>query len=246
MRNIRLEIEYDGRSYCGWQVQRREHKKSIQGAIEKALCRILGEKAHLSGSGRTDAGAHAQAQIANFKTTSKIPLRKLRASLNGLLPEDIAVTKVKEAHPDFHSRFSAKAKLYRYSILNRASYSPLLRSRVYWYRAPLNIELMRKEAKVLLGRHNFKSFQASDKAERDPVKTIKKIRISKYKGLIHIDIEADGFLYNMVRNIAGTLFEVGRGRFSEGSLEKILRAQDRRLAGPTLPAYGLCLMKVMY
>lgn len=246
MRNIRLEIEYDGRNYCGWQVQRREHKKSIQGVIEKALARILGEKVHLAGSGRTDAGAHARAQAANFKTTSKVPLRKLQAGLNGLLPEDIAVIKIKEAHPDFHSRFSAKAKLYRYNILNRAAYSPLLRNRVYWHRAPLNIELMRKEAEALLGRHNFKSFRGSGEKERNPLKTVKKIRISKYNGLVRIDIEADGFLYKMVRNIAGTLLEIGRGRFPKGAMKKILRGRNRRLAGPTLPACGLCLMKVTY
>jgi tRNA pseudouridine38-40 synthase len=246
MRNLKLEIEYEGTNYCGWQVQNSSHKKSIQEVIEKTLRRILQEKIRLIASGRTDAGVHALAQVANFETKSNIRPQKLQRALNSLLPQDIVITAIEEKNPDFHSRFSAKSKTYRYSILNRSYPSALLRNTVYHYPYPLDIKLMQKEAKILLGKHNFKSFQASGKLERDPVRTIKSIKITKSQDRIYIDIEADGFLYNMVRNIVGTLLEIGRGKLPEGSLKKILSAKDRRLAGPTAPAKGLCLIRVKY
>jgi len=246
MRNLKLEIEYNGRNYCGWQVQPNTKKKSIQEVIEKVLCKILSEKIKLIVSGRTDAGVHALAQIANFYISSKIPLDKLKLGMNGLLPRDIKISGIKEARPDFHSRFSSKAKIYRYTILNRSHSSPLMDGKVFFYPHPLNLRLMREEARALLGRHNFRSFQASLGKERNPVKTIKRLVITKNKDLIYIDIEADGFLYNMVRNIVGTLIQVGRGKSVKGCLKKILLLKDRRLAGQTLPAQGLCLLKVKY
>jgi tRNA pseudouridine38-40 synthase len=242
-RNLKITLEYDGTNYAGWQTQKH---KTIQATLEKTLRRILSEKIKVIGSGRTDSGVHARGQIANFKTNSNITLEKLQKALNSLLPKDIAVSKVEKKDMSFHSRFDAKSKVYRYTILNRAFPSALLKDTVYFYPYPLNINLMQKESKVLLGRHNFKSFQASDKTERDAVKIIKKIKLSKDKDLIHIDIEADGFLYNMARNITGTLIEIGRGKFLQGSLKKILRSRNRKLAGPTAPAKGLCLLKVKY
>ncbi|MDD5097319.1 MAG: tRNA pseudouridine synthase A, partial [Candidatus Omnitrophica bacterium] len=170
----------------------------------------------------------------------------LRWGLNCLLPEDIKITRIKVVSWDFNSRFSAKSKIYRYTILNRKYSSALLSKRVYFYHYPLDLALMRKEAKVLLGKHNFKSFQAVDNRFRNPIRTVKRIKISKVKNLLQVDIEADSFLYNMVRNIVGTLLEIGRGRFPKGSMLKILQSQDRALAGPTLPAKGLCLVKVRY
>ncbi|MCK9603664.1 MAG: tRNA pseudouridine(38-40) synthase TruA [Candidatus Omnitrophica bacterium] len=247
MRNLKLEIEYDGSNYCGWQLQRRNKKKrSIQGVLEKTLRKVLREEIKLVGSGRTDAGVHAQAQAANFKTRSDITLVRLQRALNGLLPDDIKVSGIKEASSGFHSRFDAKSKVYRYTILNRPHSSVFLRNRVYFYPLPLKVKIMQEEAKGLKGRHNFKSFQASTKEEKDPVRVIKRIGVTRDKDLIYIDIEADGFLYNMVRNISGTLIEIGRGRFPRGSLKKILAGRNRRLAGPTLPAEGLCLVKVKY
>jgi len=245
-RNIKLEIEYDGSNYAGWQVQSNSRGRTIQQIIERNLQKILREKVKLVASGRTDAGVHALAQVANFHTFSKMPFSRLKIALNGLLPEDIKVTKIKEAHPSFHSRFSAKSKVYRYVILNRDYSSPLQRNSVYFYPHPLNIKLMKNEAKALLGKHNFSAFQASQGKDKNPVKTIKKISISKKKGFIYIYIEADGFLYNMVRNIVGTLIEIGRLRFPEGSIKRILRLRDRRLAGPTVPARGLSLLRVKY
>lgn len=247
IRNICLTIEYDGTNYCGWQVQSRNpSKKSIQEVIERVLRKILREKIKLIASGRTDAGVHARAQVANFKTSSQVPTDKIQKALNGLLPDDISIHKAEIALADFHSRFDAKSKTYRYTILNRRYPSALYRDTVYFCQYPLNVPLMRKESRVLLGRHNFKSFRVTDKREKNPVRTIKKISVRKTAGSIEIDIEANGFLYNMVRSIIGTLIEIGRGKFPPGSMRRILLSKNRKFAGPTAPAKGLCLLKVSY
>ena len=253
MRNFKLEIEYDGTHYYGWQVQNGKKarvcyasRQTIQYILEQLLKKILQEDIKLTVAGRTDSGVHALSQVANFKSSSRMPLEKLRWALNCLLPEDIKVTQIKNVGLDFNSRFSAKSKLYRYTILNRKYSSALLANRVYFFHHRLDVSLMRREAKVLLGRHNFTSFQAVDTRQHNPLRTIKLIKISKDKDLLHIDIQADSFLYNMVRSIAGTLLEIGRGRFPGGSMEKILKARNHQLAGPTLPAKGLFLIKVKY
>lgn len=253
MRNIKLTIEYDGTNYAGWQIQNRipssvfrSPSKTIQEAIEKTLQRILQKKIKVIGSGRTDAGVHALGQVANFKINSNIALEKLQRGLNAVLPADIVVTKIEETDEDFHSRFSAKSKVYRYIIFNRTKRPVFLRDTVYFYAYPLNIRLMQREARVLLGRHNFKSFQATAKKEKNTVRTIKDLKIRHRGNFIYIDIEADGFLYNMVRNIVGTLIETGRGKLAAGSLKKILLAKNRKLAGPTAPSRGLCLLEVKY
>ncbi len=173
-------------------------------------------------------------------------LSRLKIALNGLLPEDIKVTGLGEEEKNFHSRFKAKSKVYRYTILNRDYSSPLLRNTVYFYPHPLDIKLMRKEALSLLGRHDFSAFCASRGKEKNPVKAIKKLSVVKQKDFVYINIEADGFLYNMVRNIVGTLMEIGRGSLAAGSLKKILLSRKRTLAGPTIPARGLCLLEVKY
>ena len=246
MRNLKITIEYDGTDYAGWQIQKSHTSKTIQETIEKALHKILQEKIRLIGSGRTDAGVHALAQVANFTTASKIGLGKLRRALNGNLPVDIRISKIEEVDFKFNSRFSAKSKVYRYTILNRAFSSPLLKNTTHFLHCPLNLALMQKEARAISGRHDFASFTASGGKKRNPVKTIKKIKITRKNNLISIEIEADGFLYKMVRNIVGTLIEIGKGRFSKGSLKKILAAKDRKMAGPAAPARGLLLVKVKY
>lgn len=251
MRNVRLTLEYEGTNYCGWQLQKRSKAKSVQEIVEVALRRILQEKVKLIGSGRTDSGVHALAQVANFKTKSALSLEKLQRSLNSLLPADIAVREIEEAGRDFHSRYSASSKVYRYSILNTPQRSAFLKNNAYFYPYGLDLSLMHKEAKSLLGRHDFKSFCASGSSVKSTVRTIKRMKFNveiRPQGgrLIHIDIEADGFLYNMARNIVGTLIEVGRGKFPKGSLKRVLAARNRTLAGPTAPARGLCLIKVEY
>ena len=264
MCNLKLTIEYDGTNYCGWQIQRSQGHKvtksqghqvtSIQEVLEKTLQKILQEKVKLVASGRTDSGVHAFAQVANFKINSCISPDKLQRALNGLLPKDIAVKKIETVDLDFHSRYSAKSKTYRYIILNAPQRSAFLKDSAYFYAYPLDLSLMRKEAKCLLGRHDFKSFCASGSKVKSTVRTIKQLAINKLNSehrtpnteLIYIDIEADGFLYNMVRNIAGTLIEIGRGKLPKGSLRNILVAKNRKLAGPTAPALGLTLLEVKY
>lgn len=252
MRNIKLTLEYDGTAYCGWQVQKSHHatktsrRPSIQETIEQALHKIIQERIKLIGSGRTDAGVHAEAQVVNFKTASGIAVEKLQKALNALLPDDIVVTKAENVDLDFHSRFHVKTKEYRYAILNRAYPSALLKDKAYFHIHPLNLKLMRTQANLLLGRHDFKAFQASGKKKVSTIRIIKKIKITKNKDLIYIDIEANGFLYNMVRNIVGTLIEIGRGKMPPNSMRRILLAKDRRLAGPKVAACGLCLRKVKY
>lgn len=261
MRNLKLTIEYDGTSYCGWQIQKSRtlhaagrRSKSIQEIIENTLQKILQEDIRLIASGRTDAGVHALAQVANFKTSSSITTERLQKGLNGLLPDDIVITKIEEAGCDFHSRFAAKSKLYRYIVLNQSYPSALLKDKVYFYPYSLNVKLMRQEARCLLGRHDFKSFCASGSSSRTTTRIIKNISISVKRytlyairyTLIMIDIEADGFLYNMVRSIVGTMLEIGRGRFKKGHIKKMLRVKDRNLSGPTVPARGLFLVRVNY
>ncbi|MFH1414337.1 MAG: tRNA pseudouridine(38-40) synthase TruA [Candidatus Omnitrophota bacterium] len=246
-RNLKLRIEYDGTDYAGWQVQN-GRRRTIQGTLEQTLQKILQEKVRIIASGRTDAGVHALGQVANFKTKSAIALDRLQRALNGVLPEDIKISKIEEERLEFNSCFNAKSKVYSYSILNRRYPAPLLRKRVYFYHYPLDIGLMRREARCLLGRHDFSAFCASGSGAKDGVRRVKRINIrhSKQPKLFTIDIEANGFLYNMVRNIVGTLLKIGRGKLARGSLKRILRSRDRKLSGPTAPACGLCLIKVNY
>jgi tRNA pseudouridine38-40 synthase len=244
MRNIKLTVEYEGTNYSGWQTQKSRRQPTIEKTIEEVLEKVLQENVKLIGSGRTDAGVHAKAQVANFKTRSRIELTKLHNALNGITPPDIVVTKIQEVPSGFHARYSAKSKLYRYTILNRKYPNAHLRNFVYFYSSSLDVNLMKRKAKILLGKNDFKSFQSSDKKIRDSLRTIKRIEVKKKGEYIYIDVEADGFLYKMVRNIVGTLIEIGRGR--QIDLKKILHLRKRELAGPPAPASGLCLIKVRY
>ncbi len=247
MRNFKITIEYQGTNYNGWQTQKRKPStKTIQGTIEKALGRILREKVSLVGSGRTDSGVHALAQVANFKTARDLSGKEIKRSLNATLPEDIGISNIREVLSNFHARFDVKSKVYRYSLLNSPE-KPIF-NRQYHYRClyKLDLNLMRKESEELVGRHNFKSFQAAEKKERSSIRRLKKITIKKHNGFIYFDIEAEGFLYKMARNIVGTLIDIGRGRLAKGSIKRILRLKNRKFAGSTVPAKGLCLMKVNY
>ena len=244
MRNIKLTIQYDGTNYAGWQVQK--NGRAIQDVIQSVLRKITGAKANLIGSGRTDAGVHALAQVANFKTRSKIPLERLHMALNSNLPEDIKVAAVQEARPKFNSRRDAKSKLYRYTIACGRFVDPFMRHFAAKCFYKLDLARMRRAAGMLTGRRDFRSFQKKDGEGKSSVCTIKKIKIEKKGSLIYIDMEADGFLYNMARNIAGTLIEVGRGKFAVEDVSEILAKKDIKASGPTMPAKGLCLMKVRY
>jgi tRNA pseudouridine38-40 synthase len=264
MPNIKLTIEYDGTNYAGWQRQTSHpspvisHRfKTIQETLEDALRKIFQKKISLIGSGRTDAGVHAVAQTANFKTDKPMLLERLKAALNGLLPKDIAVKKVEEVPPGFHARFSAKSKTYVYYILQTSGKTAFASSCIWSVGYHLNVRLMALEAKSLLGKHDFRSFQAQDRCKRSSVATVRRLDIKKHKGhkslpffngldIITIEIEADGFSRNMVRNIVGTLVDMGRGKGGKGSLMKILQKRDRRCAGVCAPAKGLYLSEVKY
>jgi tRNA pseudouridine38-40 synthase len=206
----------------------------------------LAEEGRIIASGRTDAGVHARAQVANFKTDTNIPAGRLKQALNSLLPEDIVITKAQEADLGFHARFSAKAKIYRYTILNQAGPSAIWRNFAYFVPDELDFKSMQKAARLLLGRHDFRSFQASDKKPRSSIRTIEKIRVSRQGNFILIDIQANGFVYKMVRNIVGTLIEIGRKSKSPKNIQRILALRNRKFAGPTVPGQGLCLLRVKY
>ena len=243
-RNIKLTIKYDGTNYSGWQSQ--DNANSIQAVIESALKVITGRKTKLVSAGRTDAGVHAIAQAANFRTTSELPIKNIQKALNTVLPKDIVISGIKEAQNGFNARNDARSKRYRYTLVRADFVDPLIRRFAVRCKYELDLAAMRREARNLIGRHDFKSFQASGSNMVDTARVIKDIRIAKDKDLISIDIEADGFLYNMARNIVGTLVEVGRGKMAEGITKEILRKKDRRCCGPTAPAKGLCLVEVKY
>jgi len=244
MRNIKITIEYDGTSYHGWQMQ--ENAKTVQGEIMKAIKKITGEEVNIIGAGRTDAGVHALGQVANFKTETKIPIDRIHRALNSVLPKDIVVKKAEEVDLSFHARYCAKEKEYVYAIYNSTVPSALWRNFTYHYSFPLDIEKMRKASKHFLGIHDFRAFMSTGSSIKDTVRSIKKLEIVKKREFVFIFISADGFLYNMVRIIAGTLLDVGIGKKAPEDIPKIIESGDRSLAGLTLPAHGLCLKKVYY
>lgn len=243
MRNIKITIQYNGANYCGWQKQ--PNSLGIQGTIEKAIYEITKEEVKITGSGRTDAGVHAFGQVANFKLMSSIPTSKIPNALNAKLPKDIAVIACEEVPEEFHSRYSAKGKRYRYLIYNSAYRSPIYKDISYQVKYELDFEKMCTEAKSLIGTHDFKGFMSSGSSVSDTVRTIYDIELTKEDDLIVMEVEGNGFLYNMVRIIAGTLVDIGRNRITE-SLEDVINSKSRSRCGHTAPAHGLFLKKVDY
>ncbi len=253
MRNIRLVIAYDGTDFHGW--QRQPHATTIQEVLETYITRIVGEKVKLAGSGRTDAGVHAAGQVANFRTACPIPCQNLLKALNDVLPAAIRVRKVEDAAATFHARYNAKSKTYRYRILYAPLSPPFLARYVCHHPCPLDSREMAKAARLLEGEHDFTSFAGTDPANRGKQRrkdsNVRKvfesrIRIRKELSLVVYEIRGSGFLHHMVRNIVGTLLEVGSGKLSPEDFRAILEARDRNKAGPTAPASGLCLVRVEY
>ncbi|MEG1411555.1 MAG: tRNA pseudouridine(38-40) synthase TruA [Terrisporobacter sp.] len=243
MRNIKLTIQYNGKNYCGWQKQ--NDSLGIQGTIEQAIKEITKEDIKINGSGRTDAGVHALGQVANFNTDCKIPVDKIPNALNSKLPEDIAIINAEEKELNFHSRHCAKGKRYRYMIYNSIYRSPIYNDIAYFVKYDLDFEKMEEEAKTLIGTHDFKGFMSSGSSVVNTVRTIYDIKISKQEELIIIEVEGNGFLYNMVRILVGTLVDIGRGRIDTDMLS-IIKSKTRSMAGHTAPAHGLFLKKVDY
>jgi len=245
MRNIKLVIEYDGTNYHGWQVQ--PNAPTLQETIEKKIEILTRHRVRLVASGRTDAGVHALGQVACFKTSTEIPLEGFARGLNSLLPPDIVIRSAEEVEEDFHPQYSAKRKTYRYVILNRELPSAIFRNTCWHLPHPLNVRSMEGATRSLLGKKDFSSFQAADPDSPDPIREVFRAEWSvKEEGFLHFTIEADGFLKHMVRNIVGTLVEVGKGKISENEFERILAARDRRQAGMTAPPQGLFLVEVKF
>lgn len=254
MRNLRLDIAYDGTDFFGW--QRQPDKPSIQGAIETAIGRLTGETVSVAGAGRTDSGVHAAGQVANFHTQSPIPCGNLVSALNRILPAQIRILSAAEERAEFQARYSAVAKHYRYRILQARICPPYLTRFVYHCPFSLDLASMAAAASALEGVHDFTSFAASDPkavggAELRPSRNLRRVFRSRVmrssRGrLITYDICGSGFLYHMVRNIAGTLIEIGRGALPPDRMDGILAARHRSAAGPTAPASGLTLVKVFY
>lgn len=242
--NVKIVIEYDGTRYSGW--QRQKNAPTIQEALETSICAITGEKVNIIGSGRTDAGVHALGQVANFKTNTKIPIQKLPHAINSKLPKDIVVKDAEIVTKSFHSRFSAKSKIYVYTIYNAPFPSPIYRKHSLFVSSKLDVELMAKAGHSLVGVHDFSAFKASGSPVKSTTRHIMRIEVSKTGAFIKILMEANGFLYNMVRIIAGTLLEVGMGKIEAEEMTSILLSRDRERAGKTLPPHGLYLSKVIY
>ena len=209
MRNIKLTICYDGTNYKGWQLQK--NGNTVQAEMEKAIQKVFGKHHRVAGASRTDSGVHAKCQVVSFKTTHKIPVTKIAAALNHALPQDIAVKKAEDADEDFHPQFNTIRKKYCYYIYNSPMRDPFEERYAHLVPIKLNIALMKREAKALIGKRDFKSFQARDKKERSSVREIYSLTVTKKKDKIVIGVEGNGFLYNMVRNIVGTLIDIGRG-----------------------------------
>lgn len=245
MQNYKLIIEYDGTDYHGWQVQAGDI--TIQSVIQKALALMTKEPIILHGSGRTDAGVHALGQAASFKTSARIPAAAYTAGLNSLLPDDIVIRSCEPMDDAFHARFSARRKTYRYHILNRPLPSAIRRRFAWHIRKPLGIDSMRRAAACILGEHDFKSFEGTGSPRAHTIRTVMAADVhEKEDGLVVFEITADGFLRYMVRNLVGTLVDVGLSKTSVDAFQQILDSKNRDAAGATAPPHGLFLVEVGY
>lgn len=244
MKNIKLIIEYDGTNYSGW--QRQKNAMTIQEKLEMAIQKSTDKYCNTIGCSRTDSGVHARQFICNFLTDSKIPTSKFKMVLNSQLPEDIVVLKSEEVDINFHSRYNTIGKEYSYTIVTGNNRPAIGRNYVYYFQRRLNIEDMKIACKFFIGKHDFSAFKSNGSSAKTSIRTIKNFTVSKQENSIKFIVTGDGFLYNMVRIMVGTLLEVGVGRFTPEYVLDILRSRDRAKAGKPAPARGLCLEKVFY
>lgn len=245
MRNFRIVLEYDGTHYCGW--QRQKNGVSIQQILEERIGLITGEKVTVVGSGRTDAGVHALNQVASFRSNTRLPAEILYRGVNGLLPQDIVVKELEEVDAHFHAQHDARGKIYVYRICNKRLRPALGRNYFWFIHHPLDLSLMEQAARHLIGRHDFSSFCATGSHVVDRTRTVTRIEIGQGDdGLLEITLEAQGFLRYMVRNIVGTLVEIGLGKRKPSEMKEIIKSCDRNIAGVTAPARGLYLKEVKY
>ncbi len=244
LRNLRLDIEYDGTRYFGWQVQ--EGKPTVQGELERAIKEIAGVPATLIGSGRTDAGVHAVGQVANFRTACRIPDTKWPLALNAHIPPDIRVIVAKEVPLEFHAQFGAKRKTYVYTVLNRDVASAIERDHCHHVRRPLDIAAMSAAALHLVGTHDYRAFGSEMSEKEKTVRTIEQAKVISDRALVRFLFKGSGFLYNQVRAMVGTLLDVGLGKLPPDHVKGVLEGRDRTKAGANVPAKGLCLISVEY
>jgi tRNA pseudouridine38-40 synthase len=244
LRNLRLEIEYDGTRYFGWQVQ--DGKPTIQGEVERAIKEIAGAPATVIGSGRTDAGVHAVGQVANFRTACRIPDAKWPQALNAHLPADIRVVSAREVPLEFHAQFGAKRKTYVYTLLNREVASAIERDHCHHVRRSLDIAAMTEGAQHLVGTHDYRAFGSEMSEKEKTIRTIDRATVLGDRALVRILFRGSGFLYNQVRAMVGTLIDVGLGKHPPDHVKSVLEGKDRTKAGANVPAKGLCLISVEY
>ncbi len=244
MKNYKITVSYDGTKYNGWQKQGNT-KNTIQERFENVLSQMCGRNIEIFASGRTDAGVHAECQTANFKCSTDMTCVEIKNYLNRYLPADILVVSIDEVHERFHSRLNAVSKTYEYSIATEKP-DVFIRKYVFAAEAKPNVEKMIHASKLLLGTHDFKGFSSVGKTKKSTVRTINSIEITERQGIIKIRINGNGFLYNMVRIISGTLYEIGAGKMQESVIEEIFENKNREKAGITLPACGLKLIEVFY
>ena len=244
MKKIKLMVSYDGTRYYGWQKQ--DNVISVQEELEKACTEFFNQEIQIKGAGRTDAGAHAREQCAMFMVSSPVPIEKVPLALNRILPSDIVVTYAKEAPPGFHPQYWAKSKTYKYQIINAQFPNPQMRNYAAFEYVPLNVEAMNKGAGYFVGTHDFLGFCASKNTKITTTRTIHYARVTQRDELITFEVCGNGFLYNMVRIMVGTLVEVGRGKLQPEQVADIIKSKNRQNAGPTMPACGLTMWSVEY
>lgn len=244
MRNIKLILEYEGTNYSGWQSQK--NAVSIQQIVELALERLVKEKVNVTGSSRTDSGVHARGFVCNFTTVCSIPTSSFREALNSILPRDIVVIQSTEVDLDFHARYSCIGKKYSYTILNTPLPSAIGRQYVYHYKKPLDYSAMEEACKYFIGKYDYASFRTTGSSVKSSVRNVKNAFLEKNNDKIIFYVEADGFLYNMVRIMVGTIIDVGSHKIGPETIMEIINSKDRNKAGKTVPASGLCLEEVYY
>ena len=241
---IAIAIEYDGRPFCGWQSQ--ADGQTVQDTLQQALSQISGEPISVIAAGRTDTGVHALEQVAHFDTQAERPLTAWVRGVNALLPDSIAVHWAHPVPDEFHARFSAHGRSYRYLLVNRATRPAIQAGKVGWFHAPLDVAAMQAAAEYLLGEHDFSAFRAAECQAKSPIKYLRQLDIRREGEMLIFDVSADAFLHHMVRNIVGCLVYVGKGKHSPDWMKEVLNGRERRLAAPTFAPDGLYLRHVQY
>ncbi|MGD2017893.1 MAG: tRNA pseudouridine(38-40) synthase TruA [Planctomycetota bacterium] len=244
LRNVRIEVAYDGASFYGW--QRQDGFDSVQAAIEDGLADLLGTIVTIHGAGRTDTGVHALRQVAHFHVDTRLDDDRLRHALNAHLPEGVRVRRAETCRDDFHARFDARGKRYAYLVQSTRFRPALGRGHLHWEPAPLDRAAMEEAIGRIVGRRDFAAFATAGSPRKTTVRTVQHLKLVARRERFAIVVQGDGFLYNMVRTIAGTLLQVGKGAMTPDDVSAALEAADRRLAGPTAPAAGLHLVRVLY